>query len=456
MDKISSSDIIQWTGGRALVKDFFHPPRSFHTVSIDSRKPLSHALFIALRGEQFDGHDFLAEAFAKGAEAALVSQSPQNSFPCILVKDTRQGLGEIAAGYRKRFSCPIVGIAGSDGKTTTKEMVSAILNLSFRTVATEKNLNNEIGLPLNILRLENSSEAGVFEIGINAPGELSRLSSILSPDIAILTGIGYSHIGIFQTRRILAESKCELFNGLSKKGYAAANADTPFSSLIKERSPVPVSFFGIHGKGDLQGIIEKWSPKGFVLNIPSWNECFPLTFWNAALAYSALAALWVGNHFEIKKSRMREVLASFTPLKGRGAILTNQDITLFDESYNANPASMKNALHYFSLHSAKRKIAVLGTMAELGRHSKQYHTRLGKFLATLSLDLLLTCGKETESLIPISGISGKHFTNAEELGEWLSKNLQKGDAILIKGSRVNQLETVITALFGSKENPYVL
>jgi len=453
MDEITSSEVVRWTNGTPLhIKNVLR----FSSVATDSRSIRPHALFIALQGERFDGHDFLDDAFARGAKAALVARKPSKHFPCIVVSDTLKGLGALAGGYRKRFSCPIIGIAGSDGKTTTKEMTAAILETSYKIAATEGNLNNEIGLPISLFHLNASSDVGIFEMGMNAPGELSRLGHILQPTIGILTGIGYSHIGMLKNRRNLAEAKCEIFASIQRNGMAAASADTPFSRLIIQKSPVPVTFYGFSQKADFRGEIVQWTQEGFLLTVPSLHESFPINVWNGALAYPALAAVWMGNQLGVAKEAIKEVLANFRPLRGRGMVIQAEGIEVFDESYNANPASMQNALRYFAMIHASRKIAVLGAMAELGKRSGYYHRKIGAFAAGLPLDMVLTCGSDALHIATALGKKGRHFSNTEELTRWLMANIRKGDAVLVKGSHVNKLEQVVTALTGTTETSHAV
>jgi len=446
MDKLRISEIAGWCRGSVSGKNC---KVIASAVSTDTRTLVPGSIFVALKGKNFDGHDFVGTAMKNGAVAAIVERRLQGDFPQILVQNTQKALGDIAKNYRMKFSCPIIGISGSDGKTTAKEMTAQILSCKYKVCKNEGNFNNEIGLPLSIFSLNRETDIGVFELGMNAAGQLKYLGGILQPDIAFITNVGYAHVGFFQNRNALARAKGELLECVSRNGFALVNQDTGFLGLFRRISNVPIGTFGF---SKYAGFRAKYLESGidfFTMLVINWNEEFRLNFWNGGFAYPALGALCIGEHFGIPRHVMKRQLAEFEPIEGRGRIISIRGIKLFDESYNANPGSIRNALKYFCVQSASRRIVVIGAMAELGRFSLRYHASIGRLLAKCPVDMVFTVGDDAYVIARILKSRAKHFEDVQTLASHLIRYLRRGDAVLVKGSRVNHLEIVVNALKSS-------
>ena len=443
MENVYIEDIIKWTGGKPF-NVLRHLPVT--KITTDSRAGCAGCVFIALKGKKFDGHDFVSAAAKKKCLAAVVEKKTPENIPQIVVADTLKALGAIAKHYRKRFCCPVIGISGSDGKTTTKEIVSAFLSSKYNVTSNKGNLNNEIGLPLSLLELKNSSGAGVFEMGMNGPGQLEYLADILSPDISVLTSVGSAHIGFFKSRYDLACAKGELLRKTKPSGIAVVNGDTAFNGLFENISKAETVFFGMSRNAGFRGRCLESGKGSFILNVPAWKENFLMRFWNRGFAYPGLASLFIGDRFSVPAKKMREILASFEPMAGRGRILGLNGIKVFDESYNANPDSMKNTLFCFAGQKSKRKIAVLGAMAELGKFSAFYHSLIGRYAGKLKFDMVLTTGENASLISQKAGKRGMYFGSRNKLNEFLAAEVRKGDYILVKGSRINELDKTVEFL----------
>jgi UDP-N-acetylmuramoyl-tripeptide--D-alanyl-D-alanine ligase len=442
MEKIQISEIIKWVKGKPININSDFPITSIIT---DSRTPSPESLFVALKGERFDGHNFVMDVINKKSKAVIIEKPIEKKIPQILVNNTLKALGDIAKNYRKKFSFPVISIVGSDGKTTAKEMISSFLSSQYKVSSNTGNLNNEIGLPLSILKMNKSTTIGVFELGMNGTGQLTYLADILKPDISVITSIGSSHIGLFKNHAELAYAKCEILQKTKK--LSVINGDTGYNNIIKKFLDGSV-LFGFSRRNDFQGKYVRFDENGFDLMVVPWGKNFFIPFWNGAFAYSVLASLFIGDYFLDEKESMRKILSQFQPLEGRGKISYNNGVKIFDESYNANPDSMKKALFYFSKQKGKRNIVVLGSMAELGHFSKFYHINVGKFLKQIPIDKVFTLGPNTELINQYSGKDGKHFDERQELDKHLLSVIRKGDNILIKGSHINQLDKTVHILLG--------
>lgn len=450
METISLKEVIKWTGGQPInIKNEMF----FDSVNTDSRKDCSGALFIALKGKNFDGHSFVFDAIKSGARAAVVERPLEGEFPQILVTDTLKALGDIAKNYRMKFSCPVIGITGSDGKTTTKEMCSQILSSRFNVCKNQGNFNNEIGLPLSIFSITSQTQTGVFELGMNGYGQLKYLSSILQPDIAIITSIGYAHLGFFKSRTDLARTKSEILEHIRFDGLVLVNNDSNFIQFFSGKTCFPPVKIGLKKGSDFRGIIIEYNRDGFAFQIEKWEKVrFRICSWNGALLYPSLFSIFVADYFGIPRNLISKIIYDFVLVEGRGRIKKIDDIFIFDESYNSNPGSMKMALHYFSKQKAQRKIVVIGEMAELGRWSKFYHSQIAQIVKKMNFDGVFTTGDAAKIVSDICGEKGKHFESVDELAEYVKRFVKKNDAILVKGSRINKLEKVIQKLENKMEN----
>ncbi len=450
MEEFSLKELVDWTEGEIVnIKDEI----VFNNVCTDSRTILSGCVFVALKGKNFDGHDFVQQAIKSGAKAAVVEKIVDSRLPQILVKDTLVALGNIAKNYRKRFGCPIIGITGSDGKTTTKEMCSHLLSSRFNVCKNHGNFNNEVGLPLSIFSLSSQTDIGVFELGMNGYGQLRYLGSILQPDIAVITSVGYAHIGFFKNRSDLARTKAEIVDSLLPEGLVIVNNDTGFINFFSGKTIFPPVQAGFKNGSNFKGIMVEYKKEMFTLQIKGWdNLSFRINSWNGAIAYPCLFSIFIADYFGIPRRLISRLVNEFVLLDGRGKIKESGGIRIIDESYNANPGSMESALRYFSMQEAKRRIAVIGEMAELGKHSELYHKRIGHILKDLTIDFIFTTGKDARVISDICKEKSSHFENSLELAECVSTFVKKGDIVLVKGSRINRLETVVERILEETEN----
>lgn len=447
MEEVKIEEILKWSGG--LLAGRCKKSVGINGVSIDSRTVKKGQLFLALKGQNFDGHNFVNEAFKKGAAAAVVNRNfdVRGNGCFILTQDTMKALGDIAKGYRSKFKVKVVGITGSDGKTTTKEVIKRVLSSGYNVVGTEGNFNNQIGLPLTLLNINRRSDFCVVEMGMNKKGEIDYLSKIAFPSTGVITNVGYAHIGFFKNTREIAECKGELLNNLKDGKLAILNYDTPFFTFFKKIAQGKIISFGLKKGSDFHGVIEKETGTSFSFSVEGLKEEFVMNFWNPSLFYSGIIGVLFGVKFGIPLSKVKNIIDSFKPIPGRGKMHYLEGIKVIDESYNSNPNSLKWALYYFSRKISERKIAIIGDMAELGKYSFIFHYNIGRFLDTLPIDIILTFGKHSKSIgkgiVAKNKSRIKHFVEIAQLKKYLKKNIKKGDMILIKGSRIMQLERIL-------------
>ncbi|RKY30922.1 MAG: hypothetical protein DRP67_03535 [Candidatus Omnitrophota bacterium] len=443
MEGVKISDILEWTDGVAENIKFDFPVKG---ISTDTRNLKNGELFVALEGKRFDGHDFVQEAFRKGAVCAVVRRDfelPER--PLIKVKDTLKGLGDIAKGYRRRFNLKVIGITGSDGKTTTKEIVGRVLHSKYNTVISEKSYNNQIGLPLTIFKLSSNTKFCVVEMGMNKKGEIDYLSKIASPSVGIITNIGYAHIGFFKNRKEIAEEKSRLLRNLEENGFKVLNFDSPFFNYLKKVGKNKTFSFGLNDGADYQGYFDKIGEDSFTFRIKNIKEEFRMNFWNPSFIYSGIIGIIIGLKFGIPLIEIKKILSEFKPLEGRSRIIDTGRVKVIDESYNSNPFSLKMAIYHFAKRKEKRKILIVGDMAELGRYSYIFHLNIGRYLNKLPINLILTYGEKSKAIK--DGIKEKErvksFRDISEIFEFLDRNIKDGDIILVKGSRIMGMERIV-------------
>ncbi len=442
MENVRLSEIIYWCKGKVNknYRDFF-----VKGISTDTRNLKKGEIFIALKGERYDGHSFVKEAFEKGAVASIVSEkySSDNSFILIRVKDTLKALGDIARNYRKKLNMHVVGITGSDGKTTTKEIVKNVLSKKFNTKGTIGNFNNEIGLPLSILQSDKKTEFGIFEMGMNKKGEIDYLSRICQPNSCIITNIGVAHIGFFKNRKEIGEAKSEIFKNLIGEKNVFLNKDDMFFEYLKEKAKSKnLISVGVKKKADINGRIVEEGMDYFVFE--SNGKKYRMNFWNTSFIYSGLFGIAFGKKFGISENYIEDVLFEIRPLAGRGEFIKNK-IFIIDESYNSNPISLKNALLCFERKNFKRKIGVIGDMAELGKFTNFYHYYIGRVIKNLNIDIVFTFGEKSK-LISDFCKKGEHFYEIETLKKKLKEKIKPEDAIFVKGSRILKMENIVEFL----------
>lgn len=454
---LSAEEILKATGGAALRGGHGWSCRG---ISTDTRTLASGDLFIALAGENFDGHDCLAKAAERGAAGLLIrtdaakklAMAPEG-IPVIAVQDTLKALGDIARDWRQRFPIPVVAITGSSGKTTTKEMVATIASRTRNTLKTEGNLNNRIGLPLTLLRLRKNHELAVVEMGTNSPGEIAMLAAIAVPDVGLITNIGPAHIEGLGSLEAIREEKGSLFEVMAGRGAAILNHDDPAIGVLAGRLRGKRVTFGLGPDAAITARrVETVGPEGVRFDLVIDGIGAPVFLaaageHNVRNALAAAAAAWT---LGFDRSQIAAGLAAFRPVPGRTEIrqLGNGAYLVID-TYNANPASVREALKTLQgLRGNGKAAVILGDMLELGERSEEWHEEIGTLLADTDIQELFLKGSLTKALaagairmgFPAERIA--FFDDPQQVVSSLRSRLKKGDWVLIKGSRKMKMEAV--------------
>lgn len=463
----SAEEILKATGGKLLQGS---PHALFPALSTDSRNVAEGALFVALKGARFDGHHFAIDALEKRAGGVMVSEERAGDVrwngyrpkPVIIVKDTLRALGEIARDRRRKFGTPVIALTGSNGKTTTKEMISACLGTVFPVLKTEGNLNNLIGLPLTLLNLTENERVVVVEMGMNVPGEIRRLTEIAEPDVGLITNIQAAHLEGMGSLERIREEKGELFRQMRQDGSIIINQDDPRVTALGEEFKGQKITFGIEHAADVMAReIRLMGREGtsFLLALEEEETEIRLPLLGIHFILNALSAVAAATLFGIELEKIKGALEGFRPFSMRMEVLALEGgKTLINDTYNANPGSMELALKTLAEVKGKgRAIAVLGDMLELGAYTEEAHRRLGKRAAELSVDLLLAMGEQAPVVVESAireGVSRHQARVVEshaEASSIVSETAREGDWILVKGSRGMAMENVVSGLRGQKE-----
>ena len=431
------------------------PETRFDSVFSDSRAPVKGGLFVALRGEHFDGHQFVREVLSQGAAAAMVdaawAASAATELPLLVVDDTRRGLGLLAASWRSRFAIPLIGITGSNGKTTVKEMCAAILRAHFgvdAVLATSGNLNNDIGLPLTLLTLRPQHRAAVIEMGMNHAGEISWLTKLACPTIAIINNAQRAHLEGLGSVTGVAQAKGEIFEGLEDGGVAVINADDPHVDLWRSlNAKRKVISFGIDHNADVSAVIR---PQGLgsAMNIqtPAGSTQLELRAPGRHNARNALAAIAAAIATNVPLTAITSALAAYTGLKGRLQYQPGiNGAQVIDDSYNANPDSMAAAVAVLAGLPGKR-IFVMGDMGEVGEAGAQFHDELGGYAKSMGIERLFCLGDLSVAAAHNFDTGAEHFGRIEDLIKALKHELDPATTVLVKGSRFMRMERVVEAI----------
>jgi UDP-N-acetylmuramoyl-tripeptide--D-alanyl-D-alanine ligase len=413
-------------------------------ITTDSRHVKPGDIFLALRGERFDGHDFVPQVIRQGAIAAIVdTQFEATGLPVLIVPDTLHAYQALGHWWRQQFQIPIIAITGSVGKTTTKELIAAVLSKYGNVHKTQANYNNEIGVPKTLLELNHSHDFAVIEMGMRAQGEIALLSQIASPDISVITNVGTAHIGRLGSRKAIAQAKCELLAEMPKTGVAILNHDNPLLMEIAAQVWQETTItYGLQG-GDLQGQLIDAN----TLLVEDLEFQLPLPGEHNALNF--LAALAVTQVLELDDSKLTTgVEVNLPGGRARRHELSN-DVLILDETYNAGLESMLASLKLLAQTPGKRHIAVLGTMKELGAWSVAYHQQVGEQVKNLHLDRLLILADDAEAeamSIGASPLSAEKFATHGDVVTRLKELMQPGDRVLFKASRAVGLDQVVEQL----------
>ena len=427
--------------------------RRFTGCSYDSRTLQPGELFIALRGPERDGHDFIPDALARGAGAALVDRDAGYPLPVIKVDDARKRAGLLAGHWRARFDLPVIAVTGSNGKTTVKEMISAILSVNAEVLSTRGNLNNDIGVPLTLFRLAPGYSYAVVEMGANHPGEISWLSRITRPDVALITQCAPAHLEGFGSVAGVAEAKAEIYSGLAPGGTAVVNIDDEYAGLWLERSRRSGQItFGTDARADVRADNVDLSPGAgrirFDLVFNGAGTGVELSLAGSHNVMNALAAAACCIAVDIPPQQISAGLRRVQPVKGRMQLKTGlRGALIFDDTYNANPASLDAALRV-AREMPGRTWLVLGDMGELGVTAAGLHEDAGAEARELGIERLYGLGELAAHAVTGFGAGAVHFGALDDLVETLRSELRPGVVVLVKGSRSMAMERVVEALVG--------
>lgn len=431
-------------------------------VVIDSRQVESGYLFVAIPGEKVDGHKFIPDVFAKGAAAVLSEQQLEDpAGPYILVESTTKALRDLAEYYRKSLAIKVVGITGSVGKTSTKEMIASVLSEKYRVLKTEGNYNNEIGLPLTIFKIRAEHEVAVLEMGISEFGEMHRLATMANPDICVITNIGLCHLENLKTRDGILKAKTESFAHLKKDGIAILNGDDDKLSTVRQVGDKEPVFYGMKEKMEYREDAKKSVYATGVENLglygmqarihtPEGERDVRIPIPGEHNVYNALAATAVGLSLGLSLDQISSGILKAKTIGGRTNLLNTGSMTVIDDCYNANPVSMKASIDVLATAEG-RKIAVLGDMGELGENEKKLHYEVGEYLAKKEIDVLFCAGELSEEIAKAAQKESKtcevyYFKTRDALLEQLLPFLKKGDTVLVKASHFMEYPKIVKAL----------
>lgn len=447
MEKIFLSEIAECLGTKCPIEC------EITEISTDTRNLPKGCLFIAIKGERFDGHTFIENAIESGASAA-VSEYQVGSCPCVITDNTRLALLKIASYYRRKFTPILVGITGSVGKTTTKEMVALVLSEKYKTLKTQGNFNNEIGLPKTLFNLNSKHEAAVIEMGMSHFGEIERLTKTAAPTMAIITNIGFSHIENLGTQEGILKAKLEILNGMKPEAPLIINGDDPYLAPLKKSIDRPVYLYGIkNNECDFraENIAEEDGYTSFKLKFK--NESIQLIIPCVGIhnVMNAAAAFAVGILNGLTSDEIASALKKYKPDGMRQNVVQKGDKTVIIDCYNASPDSMDAALNVLSgMKCTGRKIAVLGDMLELGEASEKLHRMVGDYASKYHPDMLFCYGKESKFIAMQAQKNEVNVFASEdkkEIIEKIEKYIKSGDTILFKASRGMKLEEIIEKIF---------
>ena len=421
--------------------------RKFHAISINSKKIKKDDIFIAIKGLNFDGHDYINEAFKNGAIAAIISDEEKISKNTILVNDTKKSLADISSLFLMKFKPFVIGITGSNGKTTTKELIKSILDSNYGTnkiLATQANYNNDIGLPLTIFNLNSEHSHIVLEMGMNHPKEISYLANIAPPNFAVITNIGEAHIENFKNREAIANEKKDILRNLKAEGTAILPKDSEFFNfLVKDLKNVKVLSFGMRKDADIS--CELLNHKKILIKTPKYDLEIKSKLLGHNNISNILAAVTCAYQLKINPTKIKEGIENITPIPSRLELKEGKKrAAIIDDTYNANPSSFLSAIEVLNEFPGK-KILVIGDMAELGENSRIYHQELSRSIKETKIDITLGLGKYTKEIITLLGRNNSWFRSKDDLVKHLY-SCMKGSTILVKGSRSMKMEEIVKKL----------
>ena len=442
----------------------------FRGVSINSRTIKEGELFVCIKGEKFDGHDFFGDAFRKGAAGIILSDTKNLSTgmlgkgesPFVIQsQNTLRALQDLASYQRSLFPFRVIAVTGTNGKSTTKEMIASIIETKYKTLKTQGNLNNHIGLPLTLLKREPEHEVGVLEMGMSAAGEIKRLAEIAKPDIGVITNISAGHLGQLKTIKDVQAAKGELFDSLHKEGTAIVNADDPLVLELAKSLRIKKITYGIKEPADIQASdIQNKGNHGFTFTAKIFDQAIPVKLPQIGYCniYNALAALATGHSLGITGKEMNLGLKNYQQIPQRNEQIHYEGMTLINDTYNANPQSMREALKTLKeINTQGKRFFIIGDMLELGPLSEPAHHELGQEIAGSNVDYLVTVGPlaslaaESAKVNVQQQLQIEKFNTHDEAANYLLQKVKKGDCLLVKGSRGSKMENVVQEFLKPKK-----
>lgn len=439
IEKITLEDIKKATGGTIL----FGNNAVVSSISTSSNEISDDCLFIPIKGERFDAHDFIGDAIKNGAKGYICDREVlvEGATFCVLVSDTRKALMDIASYYIDKFSVDVVALTGSVGKTTTKEFVANVLETKYNTIRTQKNYNNEIGMPFTVFSINSSTQKAVIEMGMSDFGEIEKYSLCSKPKVAIITNIGVSHIEYLKTQEGILEAKSEIFKGMTDDGIAILNGDDKFLWTLKDKLKMKTVFFGIDNK-ECDVVAENVKVFAEKIEFDILNSHFEVNIMGKHNIYNALAAYCTAKIYKIDDDLIQKGYNSFKSDGIRQSISEKNGITFINDCYNSSPQSLKSSIDVLCNFEG-RKIVIAGDMAELGKNSDKYHKETGEYINEKNVDMLITVGERAKNINLSANCEKYHFETNLEITDFLMKNGREGDVVLIKGSRCMKMEEIL-------------
>ncbi len=463
MERLSLLDLMQATGGR--LADVPSADLPFYRVMIDSRETRPGDVFLAIRGDRVDGHDFCAQAIERGAVLSVTAASRADDVagPKLIVDDTIHALGKFATWYRSTLDALVIGVTGSVGKTTTRDLIHAALASEYEGLRSRKNFNNTIGLPLTMLDIEHQHEFAVLEMGAGRVGDIRELADIARPEVGVVTAIGPAHLASFGSLEAIIRGKGELLEALPTSGFAVLPGDDPILRQMADRAPCPVIFVGEGDDNHLQATRVRASFEGLRFEVDGCE--FDVPVFGRHHLTNVLCAIAIAREIGVSTQSLIQGLSYFRPVEGRSFLKTIGSWTVIDDTYNASPKAVVAAcemLRELEMPGIGQRILVLGDMRELGSSAASEHEQIGALAAKLKIDLLLACGEHADDFAHGAERAGmdRHRIAAapdiETAKAVLDCWLEPGDAILVKGSRATRMERIVDWLAERAELENVL
>jgi UDP-N-acetylmuramoyl-tripeptide--D-alanyl-D-alanine ligase len=454
----SLGSIAELAGGVLLCGD---RNKEIHSITTDSRELGKDSLFVPIVGEKFDGHQFIDGLVKSGSIAAFLTMSDEHDkiaraygTGAILCDDTLKAYGCLASYHRSSMKAKVIGITGTNGKTTTKELLWAVLNRKHKALKNEKNFNNDIGVPYTLLGLKEEHKWAVIEMGMNHKGEIDILSRMAKPDFAVITNVGEGHLEFLGTVENVAAAKSEIMNGMEPGSMIILNRDTQYYDLLREKASdmgVNIRTFGLSDDADVKP--ETYKLFSDSIKFGYNNDEYAVPLYGIHNLYNALAAMAAALELGVEANIIKDAFIDFKNIDMRSQIIADKEYTVINDTYNSNPLSAGYAVKSLQeIFSGKRRIAILSDMKELGSTSKHYHTQLGKQVGLSGIEMLFTWGEMAENIALGAKESGMkngsavHFKIKSELINFAKNNLNKDDVILVKGSRSMKMEEVVEAI----------